>query len=458
MDRGDSKRQEDGVIQEGEPLSFRMYEGEGEYWTQRLFDQVFRFNLMNVVTFLLQNKSYRNHIFAVLAGLVIYSLSRAFNQALAAGGLVGNSILSFIYFAAVCSVLFAVVIPIFSVSSTETLHSNQPASKSKPEKQPLRLCIDNRWYDLTNWQAYHPGGAAILHHLDNKDATNAFYSLHSKEAVARLKKMGSKPATEDIMQPSALERNFCIFRQQLEAEGWFERDVLWDIFYIGSILCLTVAGTYFSWSHPFVAIVCLGVAMQQAGWCAHDYIHQRGNAALCAGYFLATINSLSRSWWSEKHNTHHVYPNTMGVDMDIANDPIFHLWYPAREKDHAMRSYQHVYYLLVYSLLYISWRLQSLENAWGNRKYLELATFAVNYFWLFCLPWYVALGAVLLGGFLVGVVVTATHQSEEIFKEKDRKFEFVRDQFLTTRNAYISNPVLQWLWGGMQVCLQIHLL
>ena len=138
-----------------------------------------------------------------------------------------------------------------------------------------------------------------------------------------------------------------------------------------------------------------------------------------------------------------------------------------------MRSYQHVYYLLVYSLLYISWRLQSLENAWGNRKHLELATFAVNYFWLFCLPWYVALGAVLLGGFLVGVVVTATHQSEEIFKElrmramfisiltllrKDRKFEFVRDQFLTTRNAYISNPVLQWLWGGMQVCLQIHLL
>ena len=176
MDRGDSKRQEDGVIQEGEPLSFRMYEGEGEYWTQRLFDQVFRFNLMNVVTFLLQNKSYRNHIFAVLAGLVIYSLSRAFNQALAAGGLVGNSILSFIYFAAVCSVLFAVVIPIFSVSSTETLHSNQPASKSKPEKQPLRLCIDNRWYDLTNWQAYHPGGAAILHHLDNKDATSiAFF-------------------------------------------------------------------------------------------------------------------------------------------------------------------------------------------------------------------------------------------------------------------------------------------
>lgn len=40
------------------------------------------------------------------------------------------------------------------------------ASSSK-----LRLRIDGYWYDLTAWQHSHPGGAAILQHLEGEDAT-----------------------------------------------------------------------------------------------------------------------------------------------------------------------------------------------------------------------------------------------------------------------------------------------
>lgn len=37
------------------------------------------------------------------------------------------------------------------------------------------------------------------------------------------------------------------------------------------------------------------------------------------------------------------------------------------------------------------------------------------------------------------------------------QYDFVVHQFLSTRNAYTSNPVLNYLWGGMQFQLEHHL-
>ena len=59
---------------------------------------------------------------------------------------------------------------------------------------------------------------------------------------------------------------------------------------------------------------------------------------------------------------------------------------------------------------------------------------AVHYGWLFgCLPLSVAISSVLLGGFLVGALVTATHQTEEIMYEQAG--QFVDIQFRSTREA-----------------------
>jgi hypothetical protein len=51
-----------------------------------------------------------------------------------------------------------------------------------------------------------------------------------------------------------------------------------------------------------------------------------------------------------------------------------------------------------------------------QRDPLEIATLVLGYSWLLLLPWKVAIGSVFVGGFLVGIVVTASHQSEEIFE------------------------------------------
>lgn len=331
-----------------------------------------------------------------------------------------------------------------------------PSAKGK-KGEMLRIKIDEDWIDLSKWQYSHPGGHQILTHLNNQDATDVFYSLHSKEAKARLARLPRTTALPTDPAPSKLALSFREFRKQLETEGYFDRSLLGDVAYVSSILILLSIGYYFRTSSYFLSIFFLGLGMQQAGWIGHDFVHGRGKFAWWAGRLTGgLVNAFSSNWWSNKHNTHHAYPNTVGLDLDIANDPIFHLWIPEQNKDHWMRKYQHIYCLPVYSFLYVSWRQQSFLYAWERKDYAELALMFVNYAWLATLPLAVSIGSVIFAGFLVAVIVTATHQSEELLSS-DRPYDFVRDQFLSTRNAIGSNPVLNWLWGGMQFQLEHHL-
>ena len=71
------------------------------------------------------------------------------------------------------------------------------------------------------------------------------------------------------------------------------------------------------------------------------------------------------------------------------------------------------------------------------------------------LGWQVALGSILVGGFLVATIVTATHQSEQMLT--DSYHSFVETQFLTTCDVQCDNFFMEWLWGGMQYQLVHHL-
>ena len=48
-----------------------------------------------------------------------------------------------------------------------------------PKKcEPVRLRIDDVWYDARGWAKAHPGGERWIHFFDGRDATDAFYALH----------------------------------------------------------------------------------------------------------------------------------------------------------------------------------------------------------------------------------------------------------------------------------------
>jgi fatty acid desaturase len=327
----------------------------------------------------------------------------------------------------------------------------------------LHLFINGQWYDLTQWQNFHPGGREILQYLNGKDATDAFYSLHSEEAIQRLSRLKPCssihiPYTLPYIEPTGLTLSFRQLRKNLIEKEYFHRSIFWELFYHLSVYMMCLFGTFchFYWNSNLLAILAIGFGMQQAGWIGHDYAHGRGTWMrwLCRT-LTGFINAFSPTWWSQKHNTHHVYTNNLGVDADVANDPIFHLFFPSKENDVWFRSYQHLYFIPVYSFLYLSWRSQSLQHSFRTYNYPELILMLPSYIWLYILGWKIALGSILVGGFLVAIIVTATHQSEEMLTNSSHSF--VETQFLTTCEARCDNFFMEWLWGGMQYQLVHHL-
>jgi len=335
-------------------------------------------------------------------------------------------------------------------------------TKSASESSPLLVKIGEKWVNLDVWKRVHPGGAQSLERFRGQDATDAFESLHSIDAIKMVEKMKNvessvpKKTLDEVTKPTQASISFRKFRAQLLSEGWFERTWSIDFFHVGLITLFAVVGTYISYSSPYLAALLIGLAMQQAGWIGHDYIHGRGKMSYILGIGIGSLfNGFSSRWWSEKHNKHHVHTNQFGVDDDIQNDPILHLWIPEPEKDHPLRPYQHLYYHFVYAFLYYSWRLQSIQFNMQSPHKLEMFLIGLNYLWLLCMPLKVSLLSILIGGFFVAEVVTATHQSEEIIE--GLSFNFVDDQFRTTRDVETDIPFMNYFWGGMQYQLEHHL-
>lgn len=169
-----------------------------------------------------------------------------------------------------------------------------------------------------------------------------------------------------------------------------------------------------------------------------------------------TINGFNYKWWSSKHNTHHVMTNHVGVDPDIDLMPAIFLLAPSLEYDSHYRKYQHYYTWVLYAFLYVAWRTQSIERAVADRDYLFLASIVPGYLWLATLPIAVSVGSILVGGFLVAMVVTQSHEMEPMNFDT-RPTSFAKTQFDGTRDIVTADPVTEYLFGGMQYQLTHHL-
>lgn len=56
---------------------------------------------------------------------------------------------------------------------------------------------------------------------------------------------------------------------------------------------------------------------------------------------------------------------------------------------------------------------------------------------------------------IILLLCQVSHQTEELLGEHEH--DWVRNQFLTTRDAHTANFFTEWLWGGMQYQLLHHL-
>jgi fatty acid desaturase len=152
----------------------------------------------------------------------------------------------------------------------------------------------------------------------------------------------------------------------------------------------------------------------------------------------------------------------MGVDEDIATDPFLFQWAPSPENDSPLRKIQHLIFYIPFSFMFALWRVDTMkvaidavEQKRTNAK-SELLALLAHYFVLFNLfPVSVWVPAVFMSGLVSALIVTPTHQSEEMFE--DYQPDWVTAQFQSTRNAVTTNPVSEWIWGGMQYQLEHHL-
>lgn len=160
-----------------------------------------------------------------------------------------------------------------------------------------------------------------------------------------------------------------------------------------------------------------------------------------------------------KHNMHHALTNEIGYDEDVALEPALYLWQPDPKNDSPMRKFQHLYWPIPFSVLFLYWRFDSIKYTLKERKWNELGRLVVHWgAFLALLPAKTVFLGVWLSGLLTATIVTVTHQSEEIFiQDTLRKYDFCEAQFRSTRDAMCSNWFSDILWGGMQWQLEHHL-
>jgi acyl-lipid Delta6-acetylenase / acyl-lipid (9-3)-desaturase len=353
-----------------------------------------------------------------------------------------------------------------------------PACDDTSCRTSLDVRVHQVWYDLSGWRRAHPAGAHWIDWYDGRDATEVMDGFHSEKGRAMYQRLPkTKAQTAQLLEAttvpdSSTQLAFRQLRAELEQEGWWKRDMvhegtqlgIWSALVVGAAVLAhtTTAGggpPLLLLLSQFLSTCLLSLSMTAAGWLGHDYIHGVDAFADRLRNFAAIAAGLNPTWWSDKHNKHHALTNEQGVDEDIATDPFLYAYVPDPSQDSPLRKIQHLIFWVPFSFLFALWRLDSVkvaveavERKRPNAKaelYCLLAHYAVL-FTVFPLP--VWLPAIFVSGLVSALIVTPTHQSEQLFDEYQP--DWVTAQFQSTRNAVTTNPFSEWIWGGMQYQLE----
>ncbi len=189
--------------------------------------------------------------------------------------------------------------------------------------------------------------------------------------------------------------------------------------------------------------------------------------------------------WNMKHNViHHAFTNVDGLDDDIDIQPWLRM--SSTQKKYKLHKYQHIYFWLLYSLLYILWIFVLDYQKYFKSKVgmLTLKKMALKdhvIFWSFKmfnlflfvgLPIYMVgfsswlisfLLFTLVAGFVLSIVFQLAHTVEhtafpvpnvETNKLED---EWAVHQIKTTANFATNNKLVSWLVGGLNFQIEHHL-
>lgn len=189
--------------------------------------------------------------------------------------------------------------------------------------------------------------------------------------------------------------------------------------------------------------------------------------------------------WNVKHNViHHAYTNVDGIDDDINIQPWMRM--STTQKKYSFHKYQHLYFWLLYSLLYILWIFvldytKYFRSKIGSMPLKKMKVADHITFWSFKvvnLALYVGIPIYMVGfqtwlvgflifstlaGFIISIVFQLAHTVEHTaFPMPDAETGRLEDewavhQLKTTANFATNNKVVNWLVGGLNFQVEHHL-
>jgi linoleoyl-CoA desaturase len=223
-----------------------------------------------------------------------------------------------------------------------------------------------------------------------------------------------------------------------------------------------------------------------------NVMHDGGHGSFSENKTLNRIAAMSLNllggnsfMWNVKHNIiHHAFTNIDGIDDDINIQPWMRM--SETQPKYKIHKYQHYYFWVLYSLLYILWMLvldysKYFKNRIGGTPLKQMSTSDHITFWIWkvlnivmfialpiymvgFLPWLVGfLIFTVITGFVISIVFqlahTVEHTSFPMPDEMTGKLEdeWAIHQIKTTANFATHNRLVSWLVGGLNFQIEHHL-
>lgn len=189
--------------------------------------------------------------------------------------------------------------------------------------------------------------------------------------------------------------------------------------------------------------------------------------------------------WNMKHNViHHAYTNIDGVDDDIDIKP----WMRMSETQprHTLHKYQHIYFWVLYALLYILWvfvldyqkyfkqrigamALKKMSTAdhlvfWGFKALFLVLFVGLPIYTVGFTAWVIGfLSFSLVAGLVISIVFQLAHTVEHTHFPMPHEVtgkledEWAIHQIKTTANFAPKSKIISWFVGGLNFQVEHHL-
>ncbi len=189
--------------------------------------------------------------------------------------------------------------------------------------------------------------------------------------------------------------------------------------------------------------------------------------------------------WNMKHNMiHHSFTNIDGVDDDIEIGVLMRM--APTQKRYMMHRFQHMYFWVLYMLLYVFWifftdykkyfsrkignvplkKMNATDHFefWSVKVYHAAVFIVIPIIFVGWISWLVGfLVMSLVAGFVLSIVFQLAHTVEHTefpvadFETNKLPDEFAAHQIKTTANFATRNKLVSWLVGGLNFQIEHHL-